>query len=209
MRAKTALEEESEKEDSVFNQILVKDLKNKKQRKGRQAFIARLPWILVVVLVAGTTLATAGYKWHNQPDFCAAVCHDTMGYYFDNFDQGSDLARVHKEANVTCLDCHEASLEQQVSEVLTQISGDYDIPLRQRSLEDDVCLKCHISVESLQAKTDLLEKDPHGGNITGHQNFTCNNCHKSHSKQVNQCSKCHDAGNQRMITYPLERHLRE
>lgn len=129
-----------------------------------------------------------------------------MGPYLESYENGDDLARLHKEANVTCLDCHTPELKQQATEFIAQITGDYALPLRQKSYADDMCLTCHISPEHIQAQTDLLEKDPHGGNITGHQDFTCNNCHKSHTDQVNQCSKCHDSGNQRMITYPLEKH---
>ncbi len=177
-----------------------------KREKGKKKHPSVLPWTLLIVFVAVTFLAVAGLKWHEQPGFCATFCHETMGSYLENYEEGDGLARIHKEANVTCLDCHEPSIQQQASEAMAQITGDYSVPLRQRSFDDEMCLKCHISTEHLQAKTDLLEKDPHGGNITGHQSFTCNNCHKSHTDQVNQCSRCHDPGNQRMITYPLQRH---
>ena len=193
-------------DDAAMN---ASDAESKGKRKKGKKLVGRLPWILLCVFVVGTFAVVGAANWHDQPSFCSAFCHDTMGKYVDGYEDGNGLARIHKEANVTCLDCHEATLGQQAAETVAQVTGDYRVPLRQRSFGDEMCLKCHISIEHLQAKTDMLEKDPHGGNITGHQSFTCNNCHKSHAAQVNQCSRCHDPGDQRMITYPLQRHPKE
>ncbi len=171
-----------------------------KKRMRRPKKPAIIVSILFVVIAAG---AVGFGIWHEQPSFCNAICHSPMDTYYESYDEGTGMARIHKEAHVTCLDCHETSFGQQLSEAWTWVIGDFSEPLDMMNYDDSTCLTCHISEEFQAAKTDLIEFNPHAD---AHQALACTDCHKSHNEQVNYCSNCHDNGGQRMITWPLEGH---
>ncbi len=173
--------------------------KTRKRRANRKIALASA--VAAAVLVAlGVGLAL----WHEQPSFCNAICHVPMDPYVEGYSEGSGMARIHAEADVSCLDCHETTFGEQVQEGIAWVSGDFrEKPDMMTDYDNETCLKCHISEEYQAAKTDLLEKNPHSD---AHQELKCTDCHKSHREQVNYCSNCHDAGGQRMITYPLDGH---
>lgn len=101
--------------------------------------------VVAVVLVA----AVGGFWiWHEQPSFCNAICHEPMGSYVEDWQQGSTLmAARHNEAGVTCLQCHEPKIQEQVSEAIAWVSGDYEDPMGENNLanQEGFCLKsgCH------------------------------------------------------------------
>lgn len=104
-------------------------------------------WPIVVGVVAVVLIAAgAGFwVWHEQPSFCAAICHTPMDAYYDTYNTGdydkygnaldsddaktSMMSYLHKEngANATCLSCHVPTLSEQVSEGLAWISGNYTV----------------------------------------------------------------------------------
>ena len=118
--------------------------------------------IAVGVVAAILVVAGCGFwVWHEQPSFCAAVCHVPMDAYYDTYDFGDkdkygnaveDSARPammayrHKTlADTTCMGCHVPTLSEQVSEGLHWVSGDYEVVgynaddqwiLETRSLDD-------------------------------------------------------------------------
>ncbi|MBQ9955430.1 MAG: cytochrome c3 family protein [Eggerthellaceae bacterium] len=156
--------------------------------------------VVAIVVVAGACYAA----FHDDPAFCNAVCHAPMDTYVENYNEGDGMARVHMEANVTCLDCHEPTLSQQVSEGMAWVTGNFKNELDMMTdYDNEQCLKCHISEEFQAAKTDFLKLNPHSD---AHQVLKCTDCHKSHRDQVDYCSSCHDNEGQRMITWPLEGH---
>ncbi len=170
-------------EESGFSELS----KKKKKRK----------WPIVVGVVAVVIAAAGGglLVWHEQPSFCNAICHSPMDSYVESYYEGDDLARVHMENDVTCLDCHDSEISEQISEVGKWITGDYRDPLDAIDYPDEGCIECHAEDEIQQATSDL-EKNPH---TDAHQVITCNTCHKSHDDQVDYCAQCHDNGGQEMI----------
>ena len=151
-------------------------------------------WVVVGVAAAVIIAAGAGFLvWHEQPGFCGTICHTPMQDYVDNYESGDPalLAAVHKGAEVSCLGCHEPTIEEQVMEGVAWVTGDYELPLEQRAFDDGFCLneKCHdVSRESLAEATDHLKYNPHSAY---HEQEACSDCHKAHETSVNACTQCH------------------
>lgn len=162
--------------------------------------------ITVAVIVIVLVLAGAGaWAWHGTAGFCGTVCHDSMSEHVDNYNgtdasHGAGLASWHAtNEGTTCLDCHQATLSTQLTELQSQLAGDTDnLGLSDRYYTDnDTCLTCHgDTYDSLAEKTASLgEYNPHN---SPHGQLNCNECHKGHSEQVNTCGECHDNGGQTM-----------
>lgn len=98
--------------------------------------------VAAVVVVAGAGLLV----WHEQPSFCAAICHTPMDAYYETYADGSVdklgnqidataqtsmLSFEHKNINdITCLGCHVPTLGEQVSEGIDWLTGDYAVNTR-------------------------------------------------------------------------------
>ncbi len=96
---------------------------------------------------------------------CAVALSVTLGYAQDF------LADTHKEAGLSCSDCH----------------GDNK---KSAGVEMDQCLSCHDSYDSLKEspRTKHLEPNPHDGHFI---DLDCNNCHHGHKEMENFCHQCH------------------
>lgn len=170
-------------------------------------------WPIVVGVVAAVlVVAGAGlWIWHEQPSFCATVCHDTMGSYLETYENDAMLAGAHRQAGMACLDCHEPKIEEQVAELQVQISGDYRVPLQKMEVEDEFCLRdgCHTREEIVAGAADYVAPDgtkvnPHEQTIdpaiTGRNNphnssdttIACSTCHTSHRNST-EIKYCYDA----------------
>ena len=150
--------------------------------------------IVAGVVVAVVALAAAGLMvWHEQPSFCAAICHDPMDSYLPTYeatpgeagtdkwgnevaDSSSMLAAVHGQVGKTCLDCHVPQLSEQTSEGLEWVSGNYDSTLGERTLtqlveardldsSDEFCMNdtCHTFT-----RDDLQKKTEWMGVVNPH-----------------------------------------
>ena len=195
------------------------------RKKRNKAKIAGI--VAAVVVVAG-----AGFwVWHNTPGFCNAFCHTSMNDYVESYAQKADqpgtdkwgneventaamLAVAHGAKGKGCLDCHEPVLSQQIGEVGQTLTGDYEMPLAERSIEqlmvnsahvagtgDQFCLKsgCHVNADgSTMTRADLTaatsggEFNPHSWR---HGAVECSDCHKSHRASVLMCTECHVQAN--------------
>lgn len=177
-------------------------------------------WPIILGVIAGIMVVSgiAFWNWHNQPSFCNAICHSPMdsyveGYYHDT----SLLAYTHQKAHVTCLGCHPAELEQQLTEAKSWVTGDFHVTedgmLQQNGLafSSKDCLKsgCH-DFDLIQAATDNWGGkegvNPHyshqfygGSQINPVENASenafamdCSWCHSSHGQSVMYCNTCHD-----------------
>lgn len=112
----------------------------KAAKKGKKKWPVVVGVIAVVIVAAG-----AGFwVWHEQPSFCAAICHTPMDAYLETYDSGnydkygneltsedqknSMMAYLHKtEAGTTCLGCHQPVITEQVTEGMNWISGNYEV----------------------------------------------------------------------------------
>jgi len=157
--------------------------------------------IAIIVIVAVLALGIGLWQWHNTPAFCGSVCHTTMSEHLTNYENGPGIAKVHADNGLTCLDCHEADLNTQVSEVEAQLSGTYgDLTLASgHYVDNQKCLDCHGgSYEALAEQTSYL--DPYNPHNSPHGQIDCDECHKGHAAQVDQCGECHDNGGQHMLS---------
>jgi cytochrome c nitrite reductase small subunit len=156
---------------------------------------------VVVAAVAGQAL----WKYHENPEFCV-LCH-VMDPYLASW-QGSDLlANTHAQSDLACLDCHEPTIPQQVSEVFKYVTKQYEQPLAPVQFPNEFCLSCkeHGSYEDLAERTKayvvngqlMNPHDPHPNpdpRIPEH--FECWHCHSMHktSRGIDYCWGCHHGG---------------
>ncbi|MEF9841843.1 MAG: hypothetical protein RR773_04675, partial [Raoultibacter sp.] len=152
--------------------------------------------IVAVLVVAGV----GGFIWHEQPSFCSAICHTPMDPYLTTYEEpagqpGTDkwgnemkttsamLAVTHREQGKTCLSCHVPTMSEQITEGMNWVSGNYEYPLQECSLEDlteasgadpeSFCLNesCHnVTRQDLAKKTAEMDRNPH---TTPHGEVTC------------------------------------
>jgi len=146
---------------------------------------------LLGVVVLGGVGAAGLWEYHEQPQFCA-TCH-IMDPYLQSW-QGSDYgAYAHAVADVTCLECHVPTLQQQMDELVVYVQGDFTVPLEERDFGDEFCFDCHETTEhtsheeviQLTADLDLNPHDSHLGQMK------CATCHKMHAPSEDYCAQCH------------------
>jgi DMSO/TMAO reductase YedYZ molybdopterin-dependent catalytic subunit len=133
----------------------------KRLLRGRSVLIVA-GVIVVVLLVAGA------WTWHDEPTFCASVCHGTMNHYYTTYTDGGHLASLHEKAGVTCLDCHRFGLVTATKQVWAQLTGSYSTPLKQKDYGDKACLRsgCHDLKDTVHKQA--IQKLP------------CSDCHSAH-----------------------------
>lgn len=179
--------------------------------------------IIAVTVLAVAGLAIGAVKWHETPGFCAAFCHNMKPYLASytgerkSQDGTALLAQSHALQGITCLNCHEAKVDQQVQELITYVKGDYPTPLEQRAFPDDFCLRCHGTREDVIARTanyqvkytisaDLQARLAAAGyDLSQHTNINPhsillntanpNNPHGAGATLI-QCSRCHSMHNE-------------
>ncbi len=176
------------------------------KRKPKKKLVA-LGVVTVVLVTAGAGL----WVWHEQPSFCATVCHDTMGSYLDTYENSDYLVAQHANQGFSCLDCHVPTLSEQIAELQVQLSGDYRVPLAKMETDDEFCLRdgCHAREEIEQHtvvaddgttvsphtvtidESAMQMQNPHesGGSVP-----SCSTCHTSHrpSQEIQYCyDSCH------------------
>jgi cytochrome c nitrite reductase small subunit len=155
--------------------------------------------VLIVVLLAVVVLGGVGavgfWRYHETPQFCG-TCH-VMDPYLESW-QSSDLgANGHAEYDVTCLDCHVPTLEQQVDELKVYLQGDYEIPLRELKYPKESCYECHEhgSYEEIVEMTAYLEEEAGANPHASHYGeMECRLCHKMHEESEDYCAQCHAWG---------------
>jgi len=147
-------------------------------------------WVIVgiaavVIIITGVAL----WNYHEQPQFCA-ICH-IMQPYLESWESPPLLAYAHAEENVTCLECHEPTIQQQMDEGIKFVTKDYENPLQEREFDQEWCLRCHEhgSYEELIQRTEELELNPHESH---YGEMECSICHKVHRASEDYCAHCHD-----------------
>ncbi len=156
------------------------------------------PKVLLMLCAAALVCGGVGYavmeRVSAQPAFCAS-CHNMQSYY-DSYAGGELLAKKHADANVTCHDCHEPSLAQQMDEGVKFVTGNYQDPLPAYGFTNEQCLKCH-DFEQVKAGTAQygLENPHDSTHAEGNEPPQCEDCHSVHHLQSpKKCKTCHDVG---------------
>ena len=154
--------------------------------------------VAAIVVVAGAGL----WVWHEQPSFCNAVCHNPMDAYVEGYYGATEtVAYAHQVEGVTCLQCHEAKLDDQIHEALAWASGDFatdeDGFITRVGVRSDEAMcataGCHDFDEVVAATADwggepgVNPHDSHQGRA-----IDCSNCHGVHQESVMYCNTCHD-----------------
>ncbi|MBS6939919.1 MAG: cytochrome c3 family protein [Slackia piriformis] len=188
---------EQEKRDAQAGQDAAPHAAKKVVRKNR--------WIAVGVVAAVLVLAGAGFwVWHEQPSFCNAVCHSPMDKYVETYYEGDPgkLVTAHAAQGDACLDCHEAEITTQVSEVMAWVSDDY--PMGEDGLlatgkefaTEEFCTNggCHAMTDVVDATWGFAGNDEKYNPHSSHQdnNLECGDCHRVHETSTLYCAKCHD-----------------
>lgn len=177
--------------------------------------------VVVAAIVAAIAVIGFGfYQWHETPEFCVSICHTPMDtryldtLYANPYEPAVDkwgnevtkadamLASKHGAMGKRCMACHWPAIEEQVTEGVEWISGNYYNPLSERDLaqlvyyrhtgETEFCLNagCHnISKAGLTEETASMTRNPHSWH---HSEYTCSDCHKGHRASIMVCSQCHD-----------------
>lgn len=160
-------------------------------------------WPLAVgIVVAVLVVAGAGFfAWHEQPSFCNAVCHNPMDNYVEGYYNDSSLmAATHKNADVTCLECHKATIDEQVSEGVNWATGNFktdeqgNIATVGITADKAFCASsgCHDMDKVIASTQDwggVQGVNPH----SNHQgSLDCSNCHSAHGTSNMYCNTCHD-----------------
>lgn len=185
------------------------EMREKAAREGRQADEPlqrrrgkRWPIVAGVVVVVLVAAGAGFWVWHEQPSFCNAICHEPMDAYVEGyFNDATLMANAHAKADVTCLECHEAKIDEQVTEGLSWVRGDYvmgdDGKLATVGVTADakMCATagCHDFDEEIKKTQDWGGEtgvNPH----QSHQGtaIDCSNCHAAHGQSYMYCNTCHD-----------------
>ena len=149
--------------------------------------------VLLGMVVIGGVGAIGLWKYHEQPQFCA-TCH-IMEPYLASWQASDYGAYAHAEADVTCLNCHEPTTQQQVDELVVYMQGDFTVPLEEREYGNEFCFDCHLpnehtSYEEVIQLTAGPELNPHGSHLG---ELECEICHKTHRPSEDYCAQCHGA----------------
>jgi cytochrome c nitrite reductase small subunit len=148
--------------------------------------------VLLGVVVIGGVGAIGLWTYHEEPQFCA-TCH-IMDPYLASWQDSDYGAYAHAVEDVTCLDCHVPTVQQQVDELVVYMKGDFTVPLEQRDFGSDFCLDCHLpnghtSEEEVIQLTAGMEVNPHDSHLVGETD--CETCHKMHGPSEDYCAECH------------------
>jgi len=153
-------------------------------------------WVLGIIAVP-ILFAFSGwgaYEYHETPQFCGNTCH-MMQPYVDTLETGGKMAAKHAEAGVSCLDCHEPTIEEQMRELKVYVTGEYKNPLKKRKFENDWCFRCHehdtyeMVKETTADWVEEVNRNPHDS--PHFHNLECYMCHQSHRDSAIYCSECH------------------
>jgi hypothetical protein len=161
--------------------------------KKKRAWLPLTVFIMLVVFTSGGIFL---WNYHDEPQFCA-TCH-VMKPYLKSWESSDLLANVHAKAGLECLDCHKFDMQQSLGETIKYITGNYETPLRERSLPMEKCLQCHEhnSYTDLASRTEwLVEKIQRNPHKSHYGELECSNCHNMHRPSEDYCSQCHSPTN--------------
>ncbi len=174
-------------------------------KKGKKKALTIWGIVIAVIVV----LVIGGLVWHEQPSFCGTLCHKPMYSYYDGWLNDTTLSSyAHAQAGtaemvtameaypdgVECLDCHHATLSQQIQEGIAFVTGDYEVPL---PYVDDIgtyemCTECH-DYEKVTALTVDFGGDSGVNPHASHNGkLDCTSCHRMHNENIMWCNSCHN-----------------
>jgi len=215
-----------EEKDALTNQEAAEGAADAKKPASKLKGLSKKKKILAGVLALIVVVGVGFWSWHETPEFCVSICHKPMDskyldtLYANPYEKAVDkwgndveyagamLASLHGNMGKRCMACHEPAIEEQVTEGLEWIAGNYMNPLSERDLarlvfyrhagETEFCLNagCHnITKSGLTELTANMSRNPHSWH---HSEYTCSDCHKAHRASVMICTQCHED-----VEYPM------
>lgn len=147
--------------------------------------------VVAGIVVLGGVGAVGLWQYHEKPEFCA-TCH-IMEPYLESWQASDYGAYAHAQQDVTCLECHVPTTQQQVDELVVYVQGDFTVPLEELEVSDQFCYDCHLpnehtSSEEVVQLTADLELNPHDSHLG---ELDCDICHKMHALSEDYCADCH------------------
>jgi hypothetical protein len=94
--------------------------------------------VIVLVTIVG---GVAGWKYHEQPQFCANTCQ-LVETYEESWMSSNYEVRAHANEGIVCLDCHEPTIKQQIEKVIHYVTNNYSDPQRESRMPMETCLSC-------------------------------------------------------------------
>jgi len=172
------------------------DMSTEKARRS-----SRKIWTILgaagVVLIVLVAVMAGGSAWHETPGFCA-VCHIPMQGYVDGYQSGDKTLMITQHATgakvANCLDCHNPGIEEQVTEAVHWVTGDYVFPLKQREFGTrGFCLAsgCHDEGKIIKATADYGGAQRYNPHDPRHGRLECYRCHVMHGHSIQRCNQCH------------------
>ncbi len=169
--------------------------------------VVGFPVVIFGIAGGGIAGGEALLNYHDQPQFCADLCHLNQPYV--ESWQTSD----HAKKNVICLQCHDEPPTQMAVELVRYVTNEYSTPLTEQKYREQWCLRCHEHA----SYADLIERtkdysingqkiNPHAYRVNLDDPFAphdsekgeldCYQCHKMHkaSPGFAYCYQCHHLG---------------
>src|SRR5262245_45064615 len=103
-------------------------------------------------MAGGVVLGTIRLK--NQirtTEYCAS-CH-VIAPYYSSWKSSSFLAHTHEELGLTCQDCHSRTVRAAMVEIVSSVTRNYELPLKDHRVRPEECLRCHGSYADLAIRT--------------------------------------------------------
>ena len=169
--------------------------------------VVGLPAVVFAIAGAGIAGGVALWNYHEQPQFCADLCHMQQPY-LDSWQTSK-----HAEKGVTCLQCHDTPPPQMAVELIRYVTNEYATPLTEQKYLEAWCVRCHEHASYV----DLIERtkdyvingqkiNPHDFKVNLEDPFAphdsekgeldCYRCHKMHNESpgFTYCYQCHHGG---------------
>jgi hypothetical protein len=163
-------------------------------------------WRLAIIIVAAGVILGVGGVYGSLAYFAAnpsacGTCH-LIDPYVESYYESDFLDNAHAEAEdqVKCKECHDVALIQIAAELVTFVTGNYELPLEQREYPQEFCTTCHPVEDVLEATTKAnrpeFERNPHWNHIELVEGIVeCQECHRAHRGGLNFCyENCHGLG---------------
>jgi hypothetical protein len=149
----------------------------------------------LVIVIAAALGGTMRLKSRAQTTEYCANCH-VIAPYYNSWKSSPYLAHTHEELGLVCQDCHVRTARAAMTELVKNVTHEYEIPLKEHRVRPAECLSCHGSYAALANRTKNLKgpdgfplgrnpHDSHWGQID------CGICHKMHRASVDLCAGCH------------------
>ena len=174
--------------------------KNGKFSKKMKIAVIVVVAVIALLVFGGVALATTYFA--DNPAACGK-CH-VMQNWVDSYSGSQLLDNTHASSNAAkCTDCHQQSVMQKASELLSFIKGGYTVSAKDVNTQS-ACLNCHQPDKITEAVSVLPEfvSDPKASYHINWENakacrdpraelVKCQDCHKTHESGVNYCATCH------------------